>query len=449
MIIRGGKMSIKLVSHEDNKAIFNADVTREDFNKAVKEVYLKNRNSFNIPGFRKGKAPKQIIEANYGKEVFYGDALDKLMQEAYIKAIEELKLEPIDRPQADVEGLEDGEKDLVLKFEVETKPVPEIGDYSKIEVVKDEVQLDEQRVNQFIDAEREKNKVIKNIEDREVKSGDIVTIDFEGFKDEVSFEGGKAENYDLKIGSNSFIPGFEDQIIGKNIGDEFDVNVTFPENYHVEELKAAPVVFKVKLNAIKEEILPELDDDFAMDVSEFDTLEAYKEDVRAKLQKDIDKENKLKLENSVIEKLIKDNDIKAPKAMVESRIDEEVHNYEHNLEHMGFTLESFMKATHATEADIRNQFKEQAEKNVQAQLLLDAILAKEEVEVSDEEVDEEYKEIAKQYGQEDSEEFLETVKKTLSVDYIKEMVSKRKLVDKLVSNAVFVEVKEEKAEEEK
>lgn len=442
-------MSIKLVSHEDNKAIFNADVTREDFNKAVKEVYLKNRNSFNIPGFRKGKAPKQIIEANYGKEVFYGDALDKLMQEAYIKAIEELKLEPIDRPQADVEGLEDGEKDLVLKFEVETKPVPEIGDYSKIEVVKDEVQLDEQRVNQFIDAEREKNKVIKNIEDREVKSGDIVTIDFEGFKDEVSFEGGKAENYDLKIGSNSFIPGFEDQIIGKNIGDEFDVNVTFPENYHVEELKAAPVVFKVKLNAIKEEILPELDDDFAMDVSEFDTLEAYKEDVRAKLQKDIDKENKLKLENSVIEKLIKDNDIKAPKAMVESRIDEEVHNYEHNLEHMGFTLESFMKATHATEADIRNQFKEQAEKNVQAQLLLDAILAKEEVEVSDEEVDEEYKEIAKQYGQEDSEEFLETVKKTLSVDYIKEMVSKRKLVDKLVSNAVFVEVKEEKAEEEK
>lgn len=442
-------MSIKLVSHEDNKAIFNADVTREDFNKAVKEVYLKNRNSFNIPGFRKGKAPKQIIEANYGKEVFYGDALDKLMQEAYIKAIEELKLEPIDRPQADVEGLENGEKDLVLKFEVETKPVPEIGDYSKIEVVKDEVQLDEQRVNQFIDAEREKNKVIKNIEDREVKSGDIVTIDFEGFKDEVSFEGGKAENYDLKIGSNSFIPGFEDQIIGKNIGDEFDVNVTFPENYHVEELKAAPVVFKVKLNAIKEEILPELDDDFAMDVSEFDTLEAYKEDVRAKLQKDIDKENKLKLENSVIEKLIKDNDIKAPKAMVESRIDEEVHNYEHNLEHMGFTLESFMKATHATEADIRNQFKEQAEKNVQAQLLLDAILAKEEVEVSDEEVDEEYKEIAKQYGQEDSEEFLETVKKTLSVDYIKEMVSKRKLVDKLVSNAVFVEVKEEKAEEEK
>lgn len=441
-------MSIKLVSHEDNKAIFNADVTREDFNKAVKEVYLKNRNSFNIPGFRKGKAPKQIIEANYGKEVFYGDALDKLMQEAYIKAIEELELEPIDRPQADVEGLEDEDKDLVLKFEVETKPVPEIGDYSKIEVVKDELQLDEKKVDEYIENEREKNKVIKNVEDREVKSGDIATIDFEGFKDGVSFEGGKAENYDLKIGSNSFIPGFEDQIIGKKVGDEFDVNVTFPEDYHVEELKAAPVVFKVKVNEIKEEILPELDDEFAMDVSEFDTLEEYKNDVRAKLQKDVDKENKVRLENSVIAKLVEDNNIKAPKAMVEARIDDEVHNYEHNLEHMGFTLESFMKATHATEADIREQFREQSEKRVEAQLLLDAILAKENVEVSDEEVEEEYKDIAKQYGQEDSEEFLKEVKKGISLDYIKEMISKRKIVEKLVSNAVFVEAEEKETEAE-
>lgn len=439
-------MSIKLVSHEDNKAIFNADVTREDFNKAVKDVYLKNRKSFNIPGFRKGKAPRQIIEANYGKEVFYGEALDKLMQEAYIKAIEELKLEPIDTPQADVDGLE-GDGDLVLKFEVETKPVPEIGDYSKIEVVKDEIQLDEARVDEYIENEREKNKIIRNIEDREVQDGDLVNIDFEGFKDGVSFEGGKAEEYDLKIGSKSFIPGFEDQIIGKKLNEEFDVNVTFPEDYHVEDLKGAPVVFKVKVNAIKEEILPELDDEFAMDISEFDTIEEYKNDVRAKLQEDVDKQNKLKLENSVIEKLIEENDIKAPKSMVEARIDEEVHNYGHNLESMGFTLESFMEATHATEQDIRDQFRDQAEKNVQAQLLLDAILLKEDIEVSEQELEDEYMDIVKQYGQEENEEFMKTVKSTLSEDYMKEMISKRKLVDKLVANAVFVEAKEEEKED--
>lgn len=440
-------MSIKLVSHENDKAIFNVDVTRDEFNKAVQEAYLKNRNSFNIPGFRKGKAPRQIIEANYGKEVFYGEALDNLMQDAYVRGLEELKLEPIDRPNGDVEGLEEG-GDLVFKFDVETKPVPEIGDYSKIEVVKNEVKLDEEKVDEYIQAEREKNKIIKNVEDREVKEGDIATIDFEGFKDDVAFEGGKAENYDLKIGSGSFIPGFEDQIIGKKIGDEFDVNVTFPENYHVEDLKSAPVVFKVKINGVKEEILPELDDEFAMDVSEFDTLEEYKNDVRAKLTEELEAQNKQLLENSVIEKLIEMNDIKAPKAMVEQRIDDEVHNYEHNLEHMGFTLESFMQATQAKMEDIRDQFREQSEKSVQAQLLLDAILLKENVEVSDEEVEAEYADIAKQYNQEGNEEFINTVKKSISTDYIKEMVGKRKVVDKLVANAVFVEAKEE-AEETK
>ncbi|MDO5027360.1 MAG: trigger factor [Tissierellia bacterium] len=441
-------MSIKLVSHEDNKAIFNADVKREDFNKAVKDVYLKNRKDFNIPGFRKGKAPRQIIEANYGKEIFYGEALDKLMQEAYVEAIGELKLEPINTPQADVDGLE-GDGDLVLKFEVETKPVYEIKDYSKIEVVKDEDQLDESLVDARIEDEREKNKIIQNISDRPVEAGDTVEIDFEGFKDGVSFEGGKAEDYELKIGSNSFIPGFEDQIIGKQHGEEFDINVTFPEDYHVEDLKGQPVVFKVKVNAIRQEVLPEVDDEFVMDISEFDTLEEYKNDVRAKLQEELDKQNKLKLENSVIEKLIEINDIKAPKVMVEDKIDEEVHNYGHNLEQMGFTLESFMSATHATEEDIRNQFRDQAEKQIQAQLLLDSILLKEDIEVSDQEIEDEYKSIAKEYGQVDNEEFIDSVKAAISKDYMKDMVAKRKLVDKLVANAVFVEAKEEEEDQEK
>lgn len=438
-------MSIKLVSHEDNKAKFNVVVEGADFEKAVQESYLKNRKSINIPGFRKGKAPRKIIEANYGKEVFYGDAIDKLMQDAYIKGIEELELEPISAPSGDMEEIEEG-KDLTFMFEVETKPEPEIGDYSRIEVVKNEMTLADNDVDLYIEREREKNKVIKNVEDRPAQEGDVANIDYEGFKDGEAFEGGKAEGYDLKLGSKSFIPGFEEEIIGKNVGDEFEINLSFPEEYHVEELKGQPVVFKVKLNELKEEILPEVDDDFAMDVSDFDTLEEYKKDIEAKLQKELDDQNKIQLENDVIAKLIEENDIPAPESMVESRIDQEVHEYSHNLQHMGFTMESFMNATHATEEDIREQFREKSVKNVQAQILLDAIVKKENIDVSDEDVEAEYKDIVKQYGQEDSEEFLETVKKSISVDYIKDIIRKRKVVDKLIANTVFVE-KPEEAEE--
>lgn len=439
-------MSIKLVSHEDNKAKFNVVVEGADFEKAVQESYLKNRKSINIPGFRKGKAPRKIIEANYGKEVFYGDAIDKLMQEAYIKGIEELELEPISAPSGDMEEIEEG-KDLTFMFEVETKPEPEIGDYSKIEVVKNEMTLADNDVDLYIEREREKNKVIKNVEDRPAQEGDVANIDYEGFKDGEAFDGGKAEGYDLKLGSKSFIPGFEEEVIGKNVGDEFEINLSFPEDYHVEDLKGQPVVFKVKLNELKEEILPEIDDDFAMDVSDFDTLEEYKKDIEAKLQKELDDQNRIQLENDVIAKLIEENDIPAPESMVESRIDQEVHEYSHNLQHMGFTMESFMNATQATEEDIREQFREKSVKNVQAQILLDAIVKKENIDVSYEDVEAEYKDIVKQYGQEDSEEFLETVKKSISVDYIKDIIRKRKVVDKLIANAVFVEKPEEETEE--
>lgn len=438
-------MSIKLVSHENDKAIFNVVVSSEEFKKATQDVYMKNRNSFNIPGFRKGKAPRQIIEANYGKEVFYGEALDKLMQDSYVKGIKELKLEPISTPQGDFDELEEG-KDITFKFEVETKPVPEIADYSEIEIEEVVFDLDETEVDNYIETERQKNKVIKSVEDREAKDGDTANIDFEGFKDGVAFEGGKAEGYDLKLGSGSFIPGFEEQLVGKKIGEELDVEVNFPEDYHVEELKGAPVVFKVKINGLQEEILPEIDDEFVMDVSEFDTLDEYKASIREKLQKDLDAKKEVEIENRVIEKLVEINNIPAPESMVEDRIDSEVHEYGHNLEHMGFTLESFMQATNATEEDVRNQFRDKAVKQVQAQILLDAILEKESIEISDEEIEEEYKTIASQYGQADNEEFLETVKKSIGPDYIKEIASKRKVVEKLVANAKFVKAKEEKEE---
>lgn len=435
-------MSSKLVSHENDNAKFDVVVKYEEFEKAIKESYKKTAKDFNIPGFRKGKAPRKIIEANYGKQVFYPEALDIVMPEAYVRGVEELKLDPIGRPEVDFQDIEEG-KDIVFTFIVETRPVPEIGDYSVIELEEARAHLEEKDIDEYIENERQKNKIVKNVEDREIKEGDIAVIDFEGFKEEEAFEGGKGEDYELKIGSNTFIPGFEEQLVGKKLGEEIDVNVTFPEDYQVEELKGAPVVFKVAIKAIKEEILPELDDEFVVDVSEFDTLEEYKNDVREKLQKDLDEKNKVALENQIIEKLVEENDVKAPDIMVEERLDQEVHEYGHNLEHMGLTLESFYRATQSTEEDIRREFRPKAEMSVKAQLLLDAIVAKENVEVTDEEVENEYLDIAKEYKQEENEEFMKQIKASISPDYVKEVVSKRKVMNKLVDNVKFVEKTEE------
>lgn len=440
-------MSIKLVSHENDNAKFDVVVKYEEFEKAIKDTYKKTAKDFNIPGFRKGKAPRKIIEANYGKQVFYPEALDVVMPEAYVRGVEELKLDPIGRPEVDFQDIEEG-KDIVFTFVVETKPVPEIGDYSVIELEEAKAHLEEKDVDDYIENERQKNKVVKNVEDREVKEGDVAVIDFEGFKEDVAFEGGKGEDYELKIGSNTFIPGFEEQLVGKKPGEEVEVNVTFPEDYHAEELKGAPVLFKVVVKSIKEEILPELDDEFAVDVSEFDTLEEYRNDVREKLQKDLDEKNRVALENQVLEKLVEMNDIKAPESMVEERLEQEVHEYGHNLEHMGLNLESFYRATQSTEEDLKNEFRPKAELSVKVQLLLDALAEKENVEVTEEEVGQEYLDIAKQYNQEGNEEFMKQIKASISDDYVKEVISKRKVVNKLVDNVKFVE-KSEETEEDK
>lgn len=440
-------MSIKLVSHENDNAKFDVVVKYEEFEKAIKDTYKKTAKDFNIPGFRKGKAPRKIIEANYGKQVFYPEALDVVMPEAYVRGVEELKLDPIGRPEVDFQDIEEG-KDIVFTFVVETKPVPEIGDYSVIELEEAKAHLEEKDVDDYIENERQKNKVVKNVEDREVKEGDVAVIDFEGFKEDVAFEGGKGEDYELKIGSNTFIPGFEEQLVGKKPGEEVEVKVTFPEDYHAEELKGAPVLFKVVVKSIKEEILPELDDEFAVDVSEFDTLEEYRNDVREKLQKDLDEKNRVALENQVLEKLVEMNDIKAPESMVEERLEQEVHEYGHNLEHMGLNLESFYRATQSTEEDLKNEFRPKAELSVKVQLLLDALVEKENVEVTEEEVGQEYLDIAKQYNQEGNEEFMKQIKASISDDYVKEVISKRKVVNKLVDNVKFVE-KSEETEEDK
>ncbi|WP_282926450.1 trigger factor [Helcococcus kunzii] len=438
----------KLVSHEKNVAKFTEIVKAEDFNAKVKEAYNKNKSKFNIPGFRKGKAPRTIIEANYGKEIFWNDALDLIIPEVYEKALGELNLRPVAQPSVDIDGdIKDGE-DITLKFEVETFPEVELADYTNIEIEKQETEIDEESVNARIQQELEKNKVIKPVE-RLVEIGDLVTIDFEGFKDGEAFEGGKAEDFDLKIGSKTFIPGFEEGLIGKEKGQEFDLDVTFPEDYQEESLKGQPVVFKVKIKEVNEEIYPDLDDEFIMDISEFDTVDEYKDSVRKELKETLDKNNEIDLENQVIEEVIRRTEFDVPNQMIEDQLHDELHEYEHQISHMGLDMKTYLELTGMTVEDIKDQLRERAENKVRIDIILDNIIKNKTYEVSDEEVEAEYSDVAKQYQKEGDEEFMKMLKAQVSPEDIKTILQRRKAVEEFKSNVVFVEKQDTEETEEK
>ena len=437
---------VKLISHENNKAIFEHTVEFDLFKEKLKEAYEKNKSRFNIPGFRKGKAPRVIIENNYGKDIFYNDALDILLPEVYSNAIEELKLSPVSTPQVDIDGQIEEGKDILLKFEVETFPEIELADYSKIEVEKFDDEISEDLVKARIDEEIQKNKVIKSV-DREVIEGDIVNIDFEGFKDGEAFEGGKAEAFDLEIGSGQFIPGFEEKLIGSKKGDELDVELTFPEDYPAEDLKGQEVVFKVKINEVTEEIYPELDDDFVMDVSEFDTVEEYENSIREKIKEEREENHKIQVENEIVEELIRRTEFDVPNQMIEDQLDEEVHEFEHQLSHMGMDMKTYLSITQSSEEDLRKELREKAENKLRMEIILDALVEDREFEISDEEVQAEYDEVAKQYNREGDEDFMKLVKAQVSEDAIKNVLKRRKVLDELKQDVVYVERKEEVEEE--
>ena len=438
----------KLVSHEKNVAKFIEVVKSEDFNAKVKEAYNKNKSKFNIPGFRKGKAPRAIIEANYGKEIFWNDALDLIIPEVYEKALGELNLRPVAQPSVDIDGdIKDGE-DITLKFEVETFPEVELADYTNIEIEKQETEIDEESVNARIQQELEKNKVIKPVE-RPVEIGDLVTIDFEGFKDGEAFEGGKAEDFDLKIGSKTFIPGFEEGLIGKEKGQEFDLDVTFPEDYQEESLKGQPVVFKVKIKEVNEEIYPDLDDEFIMDISEFDTVDEYKDSVRKELKETLDKNNEIDLENQVIKEVIRRTEFDVPNQMIEDQLHDELHEYEHQISHMGLDMKTYLELTGMTVEDIKDQLRERAENKVRIDIILDNIIKNKTYEVSDEEVEAEYSDVAKQYQKEGDEEFMKMLKAQVIPEDIKTILQRRKAVEEFKSNVVFVEKQDTEDTEEK
>ena len=435
-------MSSKILKEEKNIVTLEITVSQDEFEKAVNKAYLKVKNNINVQGFRKGKAPRHIIEKKYGKGIFYDDALDFAIQEAYPVAVKELELDIIDSPKINIEKFEDGEE-IVFIAEVEVMPEVELMEYKGVEVVKTEIKVTDEDVEMELKSVQDKNARIIEVADRPVQEGDFLTIDYAGFVGEDQFEGGTAENQTLEIGSNSFIPGFEDQLIGKTKGEEVTVNVTFPKEYHSEDLKGKDAVFNVKIHEIKAKELPEMDDEFAKDVSEFDTLEELKADTRKVLEQKAADQVKISNDNNVITKIVNDTVLEVPEVLIQREIEHLGRNYEQQFRQQGFNSKEYDELINNFVNQYKEGAREQAEFNVKAELVLEAIIKKEEVAVSDEEFKEEVNKIVESYNVE--EDKLEGFKESLmesSKSYIEETLQKRKVIDMLVENAVFVDAPE-------
>jgi len=426
-------MDFILKSKENNRACFNIEITKEEFEKAIQDAYLKNRSKFNIPGFRKGKAPRKIIEMSYGEGIFYEDALNIILPKAYEEAIDNLKLEPVDTPEVDIEQIEKG-KPVIIKVEVTIKPEVKLGNYQSIEVEKVEYNVTDEDVERELKAVQEKNARIIDASDRETKEGDILTIDFKGFIDGEEFEGGSAENQRLEIGSKTFIPGFEEQLIGKKKGDKVEVKVTFPEDYFEESLRGKDATFEVVIHEVKEKELPELDDEFAKDVSEYDTMEEYKNSIRERLEKEAKDREKIEFENKIIEKVVEEAEVDIPEAMIEHQVEHEINEFDYRLKLQGLDLDQYLTLTNSKIEDLKEQIRPVAEKKVKTDLVLEAIGKKENIEATEEDIDKELEKIAKEYNQEDVEKFKENMKKG-DLSFLEAGIIRDKIIDLLVNNA--------------
>ena len=389
-------MSVQVEKLEKNMAKLTVEVPAEDVEKAIQGAYQKTKKSINIPGFRKGKAPRQLIEKMYGKEVFYSDAVDAMLPKAYSDAVEECGEEIVSYPKIDVVQIESG-KPFIFTAEVAVKPAVTLGEYKGIQVEKAPIEVTDEEIEAQVNKEREANSRTVTVEDRAVQKGDIATIDFEGFVDGVAFDGGKGENYDLEIGSNTFIPGFEDQLVGAEIGKELDVNVTFPEEYGAKELAGKEAVFKCKVNGIKVKELPEADDEFAQEVSEFDTLDEYKADIKAKLLKDKEDEAKRAKEDAVIGKIVENATMDIPDAMVEYQTQQMLDDFGRRMQSQGLSLEQYFQFTGMTEDQYKEQMKPRALQNIQSRLVLEAVAEAEKLEATEEDLEKEYAKMAEQY----------------------------------------------------
>lgn len=429
-------MNSEVIKKEDTKLTLKIVVEAAKFEEAVTKAYNKMKSRFNISGFRKGKAPKKIIEANYGVEVFYEEAINICFPEAYEAALKEHNIDPVDHPHIDiVDEIEKG-KDVVFTADVEVMPEFSVENYKGIEVEKKEYNVQEEDVQKELDTLVEKSARMVSVEDRPVKDGDMVIIDYKGVVDDVQFPGGTAEKQSLTIGSAQFIPGFEEQLIGANLNDELDVNVTFPEKYHSEDLAGKEAIFHVKIHEIKEKELPQVDDELAKDVSDFDTLEELKTDLRNKLVEAAKQKEEQELQTGVVDAIVSTVDLNLPDAVVEKQIDQMLKDFEYSLGQQGLNLETYYQITGAKQEDLRSQMREDAVYKVKNELVLDKISQQENIEVTNEDVDQEIEKMAGMYKQE-----VETLKARLrdqDIDYIKESLVIKKTVDFLVENAKVI-----------
>ena len=432
-------MNVKATNNlEINRYELELEVSPEEFNDAINAVYKRESKKMNVPGFRKGHAPRAFIEKYYGEEVFYEAAIDHLYRPMVMEAVEKSGLQVISIGEFKIDEI-GKEKGILCKLNVVTKPEATIEGYKGIEVTKIPVEVTAEDIDQEIDRVRERNSRIVTVEDRAAENGDMVTIDFDGYVDGKQFDGGKADNYELTLGAGQFIPGFEDQVVGHNVGDEFDVNVTFPEDYHAEELKGKPAVFKIKLHEIKMKELPTVDDEFAKDVSEFDTLDEYRKDIEKRLQEQKNKAAESDIENQLVDAVIEKVQAEIPDEMVENEVDEVINSFAYRLQSQGLKLETYLKYTGQTTDDLRAQYKPQAERQVKVRLGLEKIAQLEDLKPTEEETEAEYQKLADAYGMP-----LENVKNLVSVEGINGDIQNQKAIDFIKENAVIKEAAPEK-----
>ena len=424
-------MSVKVENTENkNEVKLSFEIEAEKFDEAMKKVYAKTAKYFTIHGFRKGKAPMSMVERQYGSDIFNEDTFNELVPEIYDSAIKDNNIQAVSRPNIDITQIGKG-KNLIFTAVVQIKPEVKLGKYKGIEIEKIEYNVSDQDVEHELQHMAEHNARLITVENRPVEKGDIAVIDFEGYIEGTAFEGGKAEKHELEIGSNTFIPGFEDQVIGMKIEEEKDIKVTFPEDYFSKDLAGKPATFKVKLHEIKKKELPTLDDEFAKDVSEFDTLKELKNSIKEKLQKQGEERAKYETEDKAIEAVCSNVELDIPSGMIETELDNMVKDLEQRLQYQGITLEQYSKLTGKAETVIRDEMKEQAEKTVKSKLVIEAIIKAEDIKPDEKELEEKVKEMAKNYGQKEED----ALKNTYLKDYITENMKVEKAIQFVVDNA--------------
>lgn len=425
-------MSLKATNNvETNKYELEIQISAEDFEAAIEKAYLKARKNIAMPGFRKGKAPRKLIEKEYGEQVFFEDAVNLLYAPVVNGAVEESGLELVTRPEVEVTEISK-ENGVKLKATCITKPEVEVKDYKGIEVEKVVNPVTDEDINKQLDALREKNVTVETVDDRAAENGDDVVIDFEGFKDDVAFEGGKAEDFTLSLGSGQFIPGFEDQIVGHNAGEDFDINVTFPDEYQVKELAGAPAVFKIKLKSISKKVMPELDDDMVKDSTEFDTVDEYKADVKKKLEEANEKHADSEVEAKIFDKVIENMTAEIPQVMFDNRVNEMISELEQRLAPQGISLDLYMQYTGQTIDTVKKAYAEQAEKQVKLRLALEKIAKLENIEVTEDELKAEFDKLAEAYKLD-----VDQIKQFIHDDDLKKDIAVGKAVDLIKDAAVI------------